>query len=114
MEERKYINLGLIDYDKNVFVKLGYLTEKIRLQSSALENLCLNYSGIMGPVLIFPDMYNEFQDNIADDENDFATHLSRLKGFYDNIIYINKNITKKNDNINNIIYLLYKYSKRAL
>ena len=91
MEERKYINLGLIDYDKNVFVKLGYLTEKIRLQSSALENLCLNYSGIMGPVLIFPDMYNEFQDNIADDENDFATHLSRLKGFYDNIIYINKN-----------------------
>ena len=33
MEERKYINLGLIDYDKNVHVKLGYLTEKIRLQS---------------------------------------------------------------------------------
>ena len=91
VEERKYINLGLIDYDKNVFIKLGYLTEKIRLQSSSLENLSLNFSGIMGPVLIFPDIYNEFKDDIINDENDLATHFSRLKGFYDNIIYINKN-----------------------
>ena len=90
MEERKYINLGLIDYDKNILVKLGYLTEKIRLQSSSLENLSLNFSGIMGSVIIIPDIYNEFKDDIADDENDFATHLSRLKGFYDNMIYINK------------------------
>ena len=56
VEERKYINLGLIDYDKNVLVKMGYLTEKIRLQSSSLENLSLNFSGIMGPLLIFPDL----------------------------------------------------------
>ena len=91
-EERKYINLGLIDYDKNIFIKLGYLTEKLKLQSSSLKNLSLNYSGIMGPVIIFPDLENEFQDNIGeDDEIDFATNVSRLKGFYDNVLYINKN-----------------------
>ena len=91
-EERKYIELGLIYYDKKILVKVGYITDELKLQNSALENLNLNYEGIMGPVIIFPDINNKFQENISKEENDiFLDHINMLFGFYDNIIYSDKN-----------------------
>ena len=90
-EERKFIELGLIDYDKKVFVQLGHITEKLKKLTPSLENLSLNYSGIIGSVIIIPDLNNELQYNINEEEDDFTTNASRLKGFYDNYSYLNKN-----------------------
>ena len=96
-EEQKYIELGLIYYEKKILIKLGYIPEKLKLQNSLLENLSLNYSGIMGPILIFPDINNKFQNNINKEQNEqFTTNVSMLYGFYDNILYMNKNYDLKN------------------
>ena len=96
-EERKSIELGLISYDKKIIVKFGYITDKLKLQNSTLENLSLNYEGIMGPVIIFPDINNKFQENLQKEENQiFINNISMLFGFYDNILYMNKNYDLNN------------------
>ena len=97
-EERKFIELGLIYYDKKIFIKLGYITEKLKKHNSYLENLLLNYEGIMGPVIIFPDIDNKFEYNSINEkeEKEFLYNTSMLRGFYDNILYINKNYDLNN------------------
>ena len=90
-EERKNIELGLIYYEKKILIKIGYLTEKLKRQNSVLANLSLNYSGIMGPIMILPDL-NGFQSNVNKEKNEeFITNVSLLYGFYDNVMYTNKN-----------------------
>ena len=95
-EERKFIVLGSVDYSKKVIMKIGYITEKLKSQMTSLNNLSLNYSGIMGSIIIIPDLLNEFKYKINDyGEDDFPTNASRLKGFYDIFSYLNKKFDLK-------------------
>ena len=99
-EERKLIESGLIDYDKNILVKLGYITEEIKSQNVLLEKISLRYSGIMGPVIIIPDIYNELKYNEKDEEEEeFVDNVSNLNGYYDYYLYLNNNYDLNNINL---------------
>ena len=96
---KKEIIFEPIKYKGKINLKIGYLREKLNSKYEALNNLSLNYYGIMGPILFFPDLRKDLEENIHEIGNDntlLIANIYKLKGCYDAIIYMNNNYDIKN------------------
>ena len=78
---KKEINSCNINYKSKLSVKLGYIPKDIIMLNNLFKNIS-NFSGVMGPILFFKNII---------DEKDFLLNIFKLKGRYDNILFLNKN-----------------------
>ena len=115
-ELKKGMNFSPITYNGKVDINIGYLNDNIKSKYSQLKNISSNYEGIIGPVLFLIDTNKKLKDistfKLLEENSVLIPNIIKLKGYYDNFIYMNDNYELKNSfiyekdimcNTNNII-----------
>ena len=101
-ELTKAMNSEPIIYNGNISINLGYIDEYLKCKNSKLNNLSLNFDGIIGPILILIDTKKNSNNNnsmskLLEDNNLLISDIFKMNGFYENIIYMNNNNNYKNN-----------------
>ena len=111
---KKATNFESVNYNGKVNIKLGYLNEELKSNNSQLNNLSLNFEGIMGPVLFLITKNNDTNNNstikLVEANNILISNIYKLRGLYDYCIYMNNNYYIKNFFLyeSDLIYNEYK------
>ena len=84
INDKKYeISFSNINTKDKCKIKIGYLTKNNLSENDKIFQNSKNFKGIIGPIIQY--------SNIFDDKN-FVSNIMKLKGKYDIILLINKNI----------------------